>query len=419
MRIPALFPSWRRHFRQSLGVNRTVFSLSVARLADGIGNSILFIVLPLYVAKLPRAGIGIPQPLLIGLLISAFGFANSALQPIAAMISDRVGRERLMIQVGLAIIALATLGFLFAGNYLHLLGLRIAQGFGLALEIPPTMALLALVTRRATRGGAMGFYTTSRMVGLALGPLLGGWLHDRFGFAAAFYAGAGILLLSIPVVQFGVEQPQRQPPSPGGSGFDRSLFTPGLLSAAVATFLMAAGFTLVTTLENEFNERLQIGAFGFSLAFSALMVGRLLFQVPLGRWSDRRGRRHFVLAGLLVMAPVTALLGEADSLATFATLRFVQGIAAAAIVAPALAYAGDVAQQSGNGRRGRQMSIVTIAFGLGIAAGPLLAGLLALITFELPFLVTGALCLGGAWMVHRYMTESAGESRCEDDQGPD
>ena len=405
---------------QSLGVNRTVFALSAARLADGVGNSILFIILPLYVAHLPQAGIDLPQPLLIGILISAFGLANSLLQPFVASFSDRLGHQRLLIQIGLVCIALSTLGFLFAGNYLHLLGLRIAQGFGLALEIPPTMALLALVTRRQTRGGAMGFYTTSRMVGLALGPLLGGWLHDHFGFAAAFYAGAGILLASVPVVRFGVVQPPEDPPADGGRrGFDRSLFTPGLLSAAAATFLMAAGFTLVTTLENEFNARLGTGAFGFSLAFSALMAGRLLFQVPLGRLSDRLGRRPPVLVGLIVMAPVTALLGEVGSLFSFAGLRFLQGIAAAAIIAPALAYAGDVAQENGEGRRGRQMSIVTIAFGLGIAGGPLLAGVLALFAFELPFVVTGALCLAGAAVVYRYMTETAGGSRPSEPEFPD
>ncbi len=72
--------TWLQHFRQSLGVNRTVLALSMARLADGIGNSILFIILPLYVVQLPQAGIDFPLPLLIGVLISAFGFANSELQ---------------------------------------------------------------------------------------------------------------------------------------------------------------------------------------------------------------------------------------------------------------------------------------------------------------------------------------------------
>ena len=101
------------------------------------------------------------------------------------------------------------------------------------------------------------------------------------------------------------------------------------------------------------------------------------------------------------------MLGEVASLFQFIALRFLQGVAAAAVVAPAIAYAGDVTQEGESGQEGRQMSTVTIGFGLGIAVGPLLAGLLALVSFEMPFLITGLMCLVGAWVVGRWMTEVA------------
>lgn len=397
------------YVKSSLGVNRTVAALSFARMGDAIGNSILFIVIPLYVAQLPNELIQLPTPLLIGILISSYGLASAVLQPFAGTFIDRIGHYKLVIQTGLAFICISTLGFIFAGRYLDLLGLRIAQGFGLAMEIPPTMALMAIVTRQESRGGAMGFYTTFRMLGLAIGPVIGGMLHDHFGFDAAFYTGAGVLGIAVVVIQFGVQPVkasnhtvrEKHTPAPKGA-----LLNGGILSAAAATFLMASAFTLMTTLENEYNARLQIGAFGFSLAFSALMVSRLVFQVPLGRLSDRFGRRPFVIGGLLLLGPVTALLGEVTTLLQFVLLRFVQGLAAAAIVAPALAYAGDIAHSSGLGRHGSQMSIVTMGFGLGIAFGPMIAGFLAIFFFELPFLVDGALCLIGSVLVYFFMTET-------------
>jgi len=61
------------------------------------------------------------------------------------------------------------------------------------MEIPPTMALIAMLTKKATRGGAMGFYTTMRMLGLALGPLFGGFLHDQDALSN-FLVGALILV---------------------------------------------------------------------------------------------------------------------------------------------------------------------------------------------------------------------------------
>jgi len=52
------------------------------------------------------------------------------------------------------------------------------------------------------------------------------------------------------------------------------------------------------------------------------------------------------------------------------------------------------------------MSIISMGFGLGLALGPLLAGLLAVLFFELPFLTMGILCLIGTWIVFRYMPET-------------
>jgi MFS family permease len=76
----------------ALGVNLTVVSLSVARMADGIGNSILYVIIPLYVDKLPEKLIPLPKVFLIGILISAYGFATASLQPFMAALSDRIGR---------------------------------------------------------------------------------------------------------------------------------------------------------------------------------------------------------------------------------------------------------------------------------------------------------------------------------------
>jgi MFS family permease len=392
-----------------LGLNRSIVALSIARMADGIGNSILFILIPLYIAQIPDQLLPLPLPLQVGIAISAYGFSASLLQPVVAAFTDRWGHYKYTVEFGLVILGGATLLFLFASHYLELLGLRILQGVGLAMEIPATMALMSLATRQETRGSAMGFFTTLRMAGLAIGPLLGGLLHTHFGFDTAFICATAIVVVAIVIVQLGVDTVDNSQSATAQSSsrfFDRSLFTPQLLTAAAATFVMATAFTLVTTLQNEFNARLNTTAFGFSIGFSALMIARLIFQTLLGKMSDRYGRKPLVFYGLLVLAPITALLGEVTSLVEFTGLRFLQGIASAAIVAPALAYAGDIVQANGNRSAGRQVSVVTTGFGLGIAVGPLLAGVLAPAFFRLPFWIDGLLCVLAAWLVRRYMIET-------------
>ena len=103
----------------------------------------------------------------------------------------------------------------------------------------------------------------------------------------------------------------------------------------------------MVTLEKQFNTRLHQTAVGFSIAFSALMVTRLFFQFPLGRLSARIGRKPLIIAGLVAIAPATALMGVVNSTALLTGLRLFQGLASAAIAAPAFALAGDLSDAGG------------------------------------------------------------------------
>ncbi|MCB8988861.1 MAG: MFS transporter [Ardenticatenaceae bacterium] len=390
-----------------LGVNRIVLALSAARLADALGNSILFIIIPLYVAKLPAPWFPFPESVRVGLLISLYGFFIAVLQPVMGALADRYGRFKLFIQLGLVTMGIATLAFVFASRFVDLLLLRALQGVGVSLTVPASLALMAIATEKETRGGSMGVFSSMRMVGFAIGPLLGGYLHVHYGFDTAFLLGAAAIFLGMLLVHFLVREPETAVSSSTTPAkfqiIDRKLWTVGMIGLGLATFIMAADFSMMTTLENEFNQRLTQTAVGFGLAFSALMVSRLIFQIPLGRWSDRIGRKPLIIGGTLLLAPSTLMLGLAGTTLQLTGYRLLQGLASAAVAAPAFALAADISHQGGEGR---QLSVITMGFGLGIAVGPLVAGLLAVIFFELPFLVGGLFSLLGAWIVYQYVPES-------------
>jgi MFS family permease len=399
---------------ESLGVNRVVLALSVARLGDAIGNSILFIVIPLFVAQLPSPWFPFPDTVRIGFLIAVYGIVNAMLQPVMGGLSDHFERRKPFIQLGLFLMGGATLAYILASHFADLLILRIFQGIGVALTIPASMALMAIATQKRNRGGSMGIYSTMRMVGFAIGPLFGGLLYEKFGFDAAFIVGSGFILLGILLVQMWVKEARPQirqkDERPEFKFFDLSLLHKGILGTGFATFIMAADFSMISDLENQFNARLNQTAVAFGIAFSALIASRLIFQIPFGRLSDKIGRRPLLLAGLILMAPATLLLGYVGSTLQFTGLRVVQGLASAAIAAPAFALAADLSKKGGEGR---QMSIITMGFGLGIAIGPLITGILAVQSFTLPFLILAILTLVGLLVVYRYVPETIQPARQE------
>jgi MFS family permease len=382
-----------------------VLALSIARMAEAIGNSILFILLPLYVAKLPSEHLPFSVPVLVGILISIYGFIASIVQPLMGALSDRMGSRKRMIQAGLVLMGGGTLFYIFADQYLDLIVLRSLQGVGVAITIPASMALMTAITKKGTRGGSMGVYSMLRMIGFASGPVIGGFLQTRFGFNTAFYAGSAFVFMGLIMVQIWVRdvRPDKNVIKERFHIFDRKLFRPGIIAASLSTFVMATSFSMLTTLENEFNRRLAIDAFYFSIAFSSMMVSRIFLQIPLGRLADVFGRKPLIFGGLIVLGITTVLTGEVTTLWQLVAIRMVQGFASAAIAAPALALVADLSEVGGEGR---QMSVITTGFGLGIAVGPLLAGILAVVFFELPFLVGGALSFITALVVLRMMPET-------------
>jgi MFS family permease len=394
-----------------------VVALSFARMADALGNSLLIIVLPLYIAAQPSSWLSLPREAMVGLVISLYGFVFALGQPFAGAASDRLGRRKPFILAGLALMTLATLGFIFADEYAWIIVLRCLQGVGVALIIPSVLAIISGVTEKRNRGNAMGVYSTFRMIGFASGPLLAGFIQVHFGFNATFLVGGAFLIVALVLVQTTVterpisaEEPKGRERRPRAARRKPDTALPGfipswtLLALMFSTIVLASSLSMISALENEFNERLSQTAIGFGLAFSALTVARLFVQIPIGRLSDRIGRKRLIIGGMVALAPLTVLFGYVTSTEQLVGLRLLQGVATAGVASPAFALAGDLARKGGEGR---EMGFVTMGFGLGLGVGPLAAGGLAgYLGFTVPFYVVGALSLLAAGLVWRWAEES-------------
>jgi MFS family permease len=390
------------------GVNRNILTLSFARFADALGNSLMFVLLPLYIASLPSPNLRWPEAILVSVTLSLYGVVNTILQPLVGILTDRVGRRKPMILVGLLIMGLGTGAFTIARTFSDLLIIRLLQGIGVALTVPASLAIINSSSVKTSRGRSMGFYSTLRLIGFAIGPLLGGWLHLRFGFTTAFYVGAGVTLLGSAAVQIWVKDPPREavekdPARPSLAVFDPEIWNKSIITLGAAMLMMASAYSMMSALENEFNARLQQTALGFGVAFSALTVSRMIVQTPLGYLSDKIGRKPLIVSGLILMAPATVWLGLVGSTLELTAARAVQGITSAAVSSPAFALVGDLAAREGEGR---QMSIITTGFFLGIAIGPLIAGFMSQIAFYLPFLIGGVMLLIGAGIVQLFVPET-------------
>ena len=426
--------------RSVLETDRRVLALALARMADAVGNSFLIVVLPVYIAQggVSGATFGLTETMVTGVVLSLFGFLNSATQPFAGRLSDRTGKRRAFILLGLGLLTLTNAAYAFAGSYASLVVIRALQGVGVAFTIPCTIALVNELTTTETRGGNMGVFNTFRLLGFGLGPIaagsvvdqgpyvvdgasLGGVALGRFslgGFDAAFAVAAGGAFVSYLVVALLVSDPERTQASAGEDlsiavrdedGLD-PVFTLGL-----ATLFLAVSIALLATIEPRINERLAQGKTWFGLQFAAFVLAQVVLQTPIGSASDTYGRRPFIVAGLVLLVPTTLVQGFVVTSWGMLFARLGQGVAGALVFAPALALAGDLARE---GQSGTQLSVLTMAFGLGTAVGPLASGALVSFGFAVPFAFGASLAALAAVLVYSQVEETVGTSATERQAAP-
>jgi MFS family permease len=405
------------------GVSQDLAVLAVTMSVAAFGAGLIIPLLAPLLAGLPDPrfpatvlGLPVTTELQVGVLFSLFGVVRSILQVPMGRLSDYVGVRKPFLEAGMLASAVTLYAYGTVDSVGALVTVRVLQGVALAVSTPALFAIVEGVTERTTRGGSMGFFSTLRTLGWGLGPVVGGVIVDLYGMSAAFTLGAALTVLAVGAIRLTVpDVPPTETEGSAGSTAATDAAVRGdvlwlfstrrqastLLGLALALVTLMMGFSAMVAMENPILERIGGTKAGFGLVFAITTLTRLVVQFPVGIASDRYGRKQFIVWGLLSSAPLVGLMGFAHTLVEFVALRGVLGIALAGVIAPTYALAADVVDEH---RSGEQMAVVTTAFSVGFAVGPLLAGGVAFLGFAVPFVLAAVLTVVGGVAV-RLMVE--------------
>lgn len=308
----------------------------------------------------------------IGLVIGSLAIAEVLLKAPFGMLSDRIGRLKLMLG-GLALLVAVSLAFPLFQTPLLLLAIRFLQGVAIAAFSTTSTALVAdlFVDRK---GEAMGAYNSLKGVGYALGPILGGLVTQYVDFFATFFlcavAAAAVLVLCLAWVREGFTPPATKP-SVGlllreGSRLDYvGCYVIGMIG--MLAFYALIAFLPVYGSQN----RIGAGVTGAILGVQAVVY--VLAQYYAGRVADRYGSRVPILVGSVLLAIGILLIALVpDPYAWGVAVVFTGvGISALWVVSNAyLAYAAPAAIM------GTVMGLSGTFKELGDGGGPILIGIL-------------------------------------------
>jgi MFS transporter, DHA1 family, tetracycline resistance protein len=326
-------------------------------------------------ASLGRYATGQHASLLeLGMLLALYDGAEVVLKPAFGALADRIGPRPVLIG-GLLGFAVASAGFVVAGQP-DTLGLaRLGQGAAAAAFSPAAATLVAQLAPPASRGRSFGTYGAWKGLGYTLGPLLGGALISLGGFVALFAT------LAVLGVAFAIWARLAVPAAPPVLktretllGLARrltqtSFLRPVLaLAAASAALSVGVGFLPV--------RGAQLSPLTTGTIVSLLALCAALVQPRAGRAHDagRLPSQAGMAAGLLLAAAGFALAAVASGPVTLGVAAVAIGVGAG-LVTP-LGFAA-LAAHAPPGRTGQTMGAAEVGRELGDAGGPLLVAAIA------------------------------------------
>ena len=328
-----------------------------------LGNGVLGTFLPI------RLGLDGMTPAAIGMVVTGFPLGFLAGCALARGPVARLGAVRAFALLG-GLMALATLGYGLVHDPLAWTAFRAVNGFGAAVLYTITESWLNARTPPAARGVVLAVYMISDKLTYATGQMLIG-TQDSAGPALFFMAAAFHAACLLPVWLAPGESPLAGRAEPLAL---RALLAISPLGVA-ATFasglanMAAVGLGPVWAAANG----MAVGDIpGF---MSAMMLGGLAAQWPVGWLSDRFDRRRVVLGVTVAAALLAAALGLGGQAPHWAQLALsaLFGAAAFTIYPVAVAHANDHAGRAQAVALSRGM---LLSWAVGSVAGPPLASAL-------------------------------------------
>jgi multidrug resistance protein len=174
-----------------------------------------------------------------------------------------------------------------------------------------------------------------------------------------------------------------------------------VFAISLVVLLNMIAFGVTTPLLPLYAERLRLRPSTIGWVIGIYSAMQLLFTPILGKASDRFGRRPVLMLSLFGTALGFFVIAEAKSAVVLFIGRIIDGVTGSN-VSVTQAYIADISSPE---KRSRYMGITAGAFGLGLAVGPFLGGILSRISYKAPFLFAAAISAATATLVGLILPE--------------
>ena len=331
-----------------------------------------FMLIQVVVPLIPRYALVIgASPFMIGLAVSSISITAIFFRPVFGVLSDRRSRSRLMM-MGLIFGSVSYSILFFSRDITTIMVARLIEGCAVASFVPSSMASAVDHAPEGKVGEALGWRAMMTGIGFTVGPSLGGFLSEIFGYVVTFGITSVLLLTVIPLVVF--KGAERHPPTTGISlkGFKEKHF----ILALISLIIYAMAWMGLLTFLSAYLKLLNYGDLEIGFFVSIQALSSLALRVFAGRASDRYPETMTFMGLLVISLSFFAIyMIQVPPFLYIASVIFGIGVGIFLPGSQTLALAKAPA-----GSRGFLASVYLMGFDIGNLSGPILLGIVVQVT---------------------------------------
>lgn len=129
-------------------------------------------------------------------VVNGYVLALASLTLIGGALADVYGKARMLV-VGCLLFGLASAACALAPSAAWLIAARVVQGVAAAILTPASLALIGATYPRDERNRAIGVWAAASALTTAVGPVLGGWLTEVYGWQLVFWMNPPLALVAV------------------------------------------------------------------------------------------------------------------------------------------------------------------------------------------------------------------------------
>lgn len=354
-------------------LGRDLWILFLVGLSYSIG---MMVVEPLFPLFLQDLGANAAE---ISLIITSYGLVATVLMLFSPSLAQRHGAKKIML-LSTIVGVLPLIAFSTLTRWEHATPWALIYNASWGFLLPARMLFISERSQSSAFGRVFGFMNLMYPIGNIVGPAIGGYLADVYGWGYAFYATALLFLLGLPPLLMVRDVEAPPPEGPRGENRYIQLFKMRDLRGSVVAFSMVnllssasiglANLVIPLYLTGRFGLTKTMVGFYFSVGGG---LATLLAQIPSGFLTDRYGGRRIML-WFLALIPVFFIVYPfmTDYYVLLVVYMAITGFRSATWPA-SMSYIINLVSQS---MRGVAIGVRQTSIRLGFTLGPLLGGML-------------------------------------------